>query len=204
MSEWNRPPAGIEVAEFFERWLPQAYAASGKQADGTAPLVRASLSGPSGGAWDLQADEEGLQVEAPSRNLPDVWIRQSVQDFRAAFDGDPLLPPLIPPGLGALDLLFLDPRDQDLLKQVQGRALVELTGNKARRWSFDVAFGASGATAGRPRTTIRLDGPTFEGIQNGSLSPMQPLLDGRLKLEGDRALAMQLLILLGSRLNRGG
>jgi hypothetical protein len=31
---------------------------------------------------------------------------------------------------------------------------------------------------------------------------MQPLLDGRLKLDGDRALAMQLLILLGSRLGR--
>jgi hypothetical protein len=31
---------------------------------------------------------------------------------------------------------------------------------------------------------------------------MQPLLDGRLKIDGDRTLAMQLLILLGSRLSR--
>jgi hypothetical protein len=31
---------------------------------------------------------------------------------------------------------------------------------------------------------------------------LQPLLDGRLALEGDRTLAMQLLMLLGSRLSR--
>jgi hypothetical protein len=31
---------------------------------------------------------------------------------------------------------------------------------------------------------------------------MQTLLDGRLKIEGDRALAMQVLLLVGSRLGR--
>ena len=36
----------------------------------------------------------------------------------------------------------------------------------------------------------------------GTILPMQPLLDGRLAIEGDRALAMQLVLLLGSRLAR--
>lgn len=210
MSEWNRPPAGIEVAEFFERWLPEAYVQAALEGGGpgqrltldAAPLVRASLSGAGGGAWDVQAAGESLRVEPAGRQTPDVWVRQSVLDFRAAFDGDPNLPPLIPAGWSALDLLFLDPRDLDLLKQVQGRALVELSGRRARRWNLDVAFGQAGANAGRPRTTVRLDGATFEGIQAGTLSPVQPLLDGRMKLEGDRALAMQLLLLLGSRLGR--
>lgn len=202
MDEWNRPPAGIAVAEFFERWLPEAYVGSGRQAPPDAPLVRATLSGPGGGAWDVRADEEGLQIEPASRDAPDIWVRQSVDDFRAAFDGDENLPALIPPGWSALDLLFLDPRDAELMRQVNGRAAVELHGRRARRWTLDVAFGASGATAGRPRSTVRLDGATFEGIQNGTLSPIQPLLDGRLKIDGDRALAMQLLLLLGSRLGR--
>ena len=57
-------------------------------------------------------------------------------------------------------------------------------------------------SAGRPRTTIRIDGATFEGVRAGTIAPMQTLLDGRLKIEGDRALAMQLLLLAGSRLGR--
>jgi len=199
---WNRPPAGIAIAEFFETWLPAAYVATERRAPTDAPVVRATLSGPTGGAWDLQADDDHLVIEPAGREPPDVWLRQSAADFRAAFDGDPDLPELLPAGYSALDLLFLDPRDIELLRQVQGRVLVELSGRRARRWSFDVAFGRAGVTAGRARTTVRLDGATFEGLMNATLNPMQPLLDGRLKLEGDRQLGLQLLLLLGSRLGR--
>ena len=200
--QWSRPPAGIAIGEFFETWLPAAYVATARRAPAEAPVVRATLSGAGGGAWDLQADEDRLAVEVAGREPPDVWLRQSVIDFRAAFDGDPNLPDLMPPGYSALDLLFLDPRDIELLRQVQGRVLVELSGRRARRWSFDVAFGRTGVTAGRARTTVRLDGATFEGLMTGTINPMQPLLDGRLKLEGDRQLGLQLLLLLGSRLTR--
>ena len=202
MSSWDRPPTGTTVAEFFERWLPAAFLSSGRRAPTAAPVVRASLSGAGGGAWDVQADDDQLIVKPATREPPDLWLRQSVADFRAALDGDENLPTLIPPGWSALDLLFLDPRDVELLRHVAGRVLVEVTGRRARRWSFDVGFGKAGATAGRPRTTIRLDGATFTGMQSGALSPVQPLLDGRLAIEGDRALAMQLLLLLGSRLGR--
>jgi len=204
MSSWDRPPAETTVAAFFESWLPAAFAASGRQAPLSAPMVRATLSGAGGGAWDVQASEGDLHVEKATREPPDVWLRQSAADFLTALspDPDPDLPTLLPPGWSALDLLFLDPRDIELLRQVSGRILVEVAGRRGRRWAFDVGFGKTGVSAGRPRSTIRLDGATFDGLRNGSIPPMQPLLDGRLKLEGDRALAMQLLLLLGSRLAR--
>lgn len=202
MSTWDRPPAGIPTAEFFQSWLPDAFAATGRRAPANAPIVRATLAGNGGGAWDIECDDDRLVVTETSASPPDLWLRQPVKDFRAAFDGDPHLPALIPPGWSALDMLFLDPRDADLLKQVSGRVLVELMGRSGRRWSLDVAAGKAGVSAGRPRTTIRLDGGTFEGLQTGSLPPMQALLGGRLTIEGDRALAMQLLLLLGSRLGR--
>ena len=53
--------------------------------------------------------------------------------------------------------------------------------------------------AGRPRTVIRIDAATFEGVRGGTIPPLQALMDGRLKIEGDRALAMQLLLLVGIR-----
>jgi hypothetical protein len=202
MDSWSRPPAGIPIADFFQVWLPAAFQAAGRRAPDSAPLVRATLSGPTGGSWDIQPDDDQLHVESATREPPDVWLRQPAADFRAVFDGDPDLPRLIPAGWNALDLLFLDPRDTDMLKQVSGRVLVEIAGRRGRRWSFDVAFGANGVSAGRPRTTVRLDGVTFEGVQNGTIPPLQALLEGRLSLEGDRALAMQLLLLLGSRLSR--
>ena len=205
-SSWDRPPAGTSVSAFFTDWLPQAFRASGRRAPDDAPVIRASVSGEGGGAWDLQARDDELTVAAPDRDAPppDVWLRQSTADLLTALSAapDPDLPELLPPGWSVLDLLFLDPRDISLLRQVSGRVLVEVAGRRRRRWAFDVGFGPAGVSAGRPRATVRLDGATFDGLRRGTLPPMQPLLDGRLKLEGDRALAMQLLLLLGSRLAR--
>jgi len=204
MSSWDRPPAGTTAVEFFESWLPAAFQASGRGAPLAAPLVRASLSGAGGGSWDVQAHDGELQVEKATREPPDVWLRQLAADFLTALspDPDPDLPQMLPPGWSALDLLFLDPRDVEMLRQVNGRLLVEVAGRRGRRWAFDVGVGKAGVSAGRPRSTIRLDGATFDGLRSGSIPPMQPLFDGRIKLEGDRALAMQLLLLLGSRLSR--
>src|SRR5258708_15414048 len=209
-SPWDRPPTGIAVADFFRDWLPQAFRASGRTAPDSAPLVRASISGDAAGpsTWDLQAGGDELTVTAlppgpgaptpsastpsastPSASTPDVWLRQTAADLLAALSPvpDPDLPELLPPGWSVLDLLFLDPRDIELLRQVSGRVLVEVAGRRRRRWAFDVGFGPAGVSAGRPRSTIRLDGATFDGLRNGSVPPMQPLLDVRLQLEGDRA-----------------
>jgi hypothetical protein len=203
MQTLDRPPPEISVAEFFERWLPEAFAKSGRLGVLQGPVIRATISGEGGGAWELCACEETLSVVAPGRDAPDVWVRQSAADLRTALGApDPDLPVLIPPGWSALDLLFLDPRDIEMLRQVSGRVALELAGRRRRRWTVDVAFGAVGMAAGRPRATVRVDGATFDGLRTGTIPPVQPLLDGRLKVEGDRALAMQLLLLLGSRLGR--
>jgi hypothetical protein len=204
MESWDRPPPEIEVAAFFESWLPEAFTKSGRRGPLEGPLVRASISGPGGGAWELNVREDVLSVSPAGREPPDVWVRQSAGDLRAALGApDPDLPVLIPPGWSALDLLFLDPRDVEMLRQVSGRVALELEGKRRRRWTVDVGFGAAGVSAGRPRSVVRVDGATFDGLRTGAIPPMQPLFDGRLKIEGDRALAMQLLLLLGSRLARG-
>jgi hypothetical protein len=132
-----------------------------------------------------------------------VWIRQSAADFTAAFGGDPDLPELLPAGWGPLDLLFLDPQDIELLRQIDGRLLVELSGRRRRRWALDLATGKNGLQAGRARATVRVDGATYDGLRDGSLPPLRALLERKVTVDGDRALAMQALMLLGSRLSRG-
>jgi len=203
MQNWDRPPPDIAVAELFERWLPDAFAAAGQRAPAGAPVVRASISGAGGGSWEIHAEGATLSVAAPGREPPDVWIRQSVADLRVVLGApDPDLPVLLPAEWPTREVLLADPRDVDLVRQISGRVLFEIEGMRRRRWAVDIGFGKAGVSAGRPRTTVRIDGPTFEGVRAGSIPPMQTLLDGRLKIEGDRALAMQLLLLVGSRLNR--
>jgi hypothetical protein len=201
MQNWDRPPFDIAVADLLERWLPEAFAAAGHRAPAGAPTVRASILGAGGGTWEIRADGTTLSVGPPGRELPDVWIRQSVADLRVALGGpDPDLPAM--GGWSARDLLFVDPRDVDLVRQISGRLAFEIDGRRRRRWAIDVGFAKAGVSAGRPRTIVRVDGATFEGVRAGSVAPMQALLDGRLKIEGDRALAMQLLLLVGSRFGR--
>lgn len=200
---WDRPPADIALPELFERWLPGAFAATGQRAPAGTPLLRFSVSGIGGGAWELALDGERLEVAPPGREPPDIWIRLSVADLRVALGAvDPDLPQLVHPGGSVRQILLVDPRDIDMVRQISGRLLLEIEGRRRRRFALDVGFGKTGVSAGRPRTTVRLDAPTLEGLRSGALPPMQPLLDGRIKIEGDRALAMQLMLLVGSRLGR--
>ncbi len=204
----QRPPPGLSARDFFESWLPEIYADTGRVAAADAPLVRASLSGVGGGQWDVQPMSDHLHVApllpADLRRAapPALWVRQGVNDFQAALHGDPDLPDLLPPKWTALDLLFLDDRDLAMLRQVDGRILVEVEGKRRRRWALDVAFGPAGVAAGRPRASVRTDGATYEGVTTGQMPPLQALLQGKVRIEGDRTLAMQTMLLMGQRLAR--
>ncbi|HMF39909.1 MAG TPA: SCP2 sterol-binding domain-containing protein [Polyangia bacterium] len=203
MQNWDRPPPDIAVAELFERWLPDAFAASGARAPAGAPFLRVTISGNGGGTWEVRADDATISVAAGESRPPDVWIRQSIADLRVSLGApDADLPTLVPAEWSARDLLLAAPGDVEMVRQISGRLCFEIEGRRRRRWAIDVAFGRAGVAAGRPRTTVRIDGATFDGVRGGTIAPMQALLDGRLKIEGDRALAMQLLLLVGSRLGR--
>jgi hypothetical protein len=205
-----RPPAGTTPAAFFEAWLPAALSASGRRVASDAPAVRVSLSGEAGGEWRIHATGDGLVIApqpAPAGRRPEdehlgVWLRQSAPDFVASFAGDPDLPELLPAGWSPLDLLFLDDRDVDLARQIGGRILLEIHGKRRRRWALDAAFGKEGLMAGRPRATVQIDGTTYEGLRTRAMAPMQALLAGKVKIDGDRALAGKALMMVAARLTR--
>jgi hypothetical protein len=196
--------------ELLGAWLPAAFRRSGRGAAADAPIVRISLAGDGGGDWLIdmtngELDVAALPTPAP-RDRTDaalVWIRQSVRDFEATFGGDPDLPAILPPGWSVLDLLFLDPEDGALARQVEGRFQVEVEGKRRRRLVLDVAMGAAGRKAGRARCVVRVDGPTYERLARGEAAPLEALIKGRIQVEGDRQLGMQAMILLGARLARG-
>jgi hypothetical protein len=206
MSPASRPPAGADATAILEAWLPAVFAPSHERWEGTSPALRLSLSGPGGGDWELQIADGQLQVARMTRALgtrpvdPDIWIRMPAADFLAVpFPSEDLIE-FLPANADLVDLLFAQAQDVELLEKLDGRIKFELAGRRRRRWSVDVAFGRAGMRAGRPRTTVSIDSGTCEKLAAHALTPLQALLAGRLRVDGDRVLAMQVLMLVASRI----
>jgi hypothetical protein len=202
----RRPPAGADATAILENWLPQLFAAAAEPWAETSPRLRLSLSGPGGGDWELQIEGGRLGVVRVVRTLgerpvdPDVWIRMSAADFLAVpYPNEDLLA-FLPPEQDIAALLFARADDLELLDKLDGRIKFELEGRRRRRWSVDAAFGAAGMRAGRPRTTVSIDSGACEKLALRQLTPLQALLAGRLRVEGDRTLALQVLMLVSGRL----
>lgn len=193
-----RPPPGTSAPAFFESWLPEAFAALPVSA-WNARTVRVTLSGAGGGDWWLCLDQDGLAVTpAPPGGRtapPDLWVRQSTADFLSIFDPGPDLPALLSEHQSLFDLLVVAERDAEILGAVSGRIMIEIAGRRRRRFAVDLAFGRTGVAAGRPRATIRLDAAAYTSLLSGAVAPLQALIQGGIKIEGDRALATQVLLL---------
>lgn len=205
-SPGRRPPPGAGPAEILERWLPEAFATASGRWEGGSPTLRLSLSGPGGGEWELDIEDGDLSVRTllptigARRPEPGVWIRMPAADFLAVpFPSEDLFD-FLPADADLMDLLFACAPDMELLDKLNGRIRFELEGRRRRRWFVDAAFGPTGMRAGRPRTTVRIDSGTCDRLAERSLTPLQALLAGRLRVDGDRVLAMQVLMLVASRI----
>jgi hypothetical protein len=202
----RRPPAGAAPVDILETWLPEAFAAVPRPWEGSSPMLRLTLSGPQGGEWELAVAEGSLSVRRTMSTIgvrlpdPDIWIRMPAADFLAVPFPSPDLFDFLPVNADLMDLLFARAQDMELLEKLDGRIKFELDGRRRRRWFVDAAFGPAGMRAGRPRTTVRIDSGTCDKLAEGSLTPLQALLAGRLRVEGDRLLAMQVLMLVASRI----
>ncbi|MBN2573051.1 MAG: SCP2 sterol-binding domain-containing protein [Deltaproteobacteria bacterium] len=206
LSPASRPPAGSDASAVLESWLPQVWAHANLTWEGDSPTLRLSLSGPGGGEWQLRVADGELRVEPMFRTLgsrlpdPDIWVRMSAADFLAVpFPSEDLIE-FLPAHADLADLLFASSDDLELLDKLDGRVKFELEGRRRRRWAVDAAFGPLGMRAGRPRTTVSIDSGTCEKLAAHTLTPLQALLAGRLRVDGDRTLALQVLMLVASRM----
>ena len=133
------------------------------------------------------------------REEPDIRVRQPAADFLAViFPNDDLFE-LLPASIDVVDLLCAESQEMELLQKLDGRIKFELEGKRRRRWYVDVSLGRSGMMAGRPRTIVTIDAGTCEKLAARTVNPLQALLAGRLRVDGDKALAMQVLMLVATR-----
>jgi hypothetical protein len=209
------PPQPIEPATFMEEFVPAAFAALGvAQLVGdleTDLALGARLEGEGGGDWLYRLRGGRLEVESGSRDEAVISVIQSVEDWRGAlwegrggvfgrqaaalFRGGvsavPGLETARPPNFAAFEAL----RELDGLVRV-----IVLGGEGDARdpelnWTVDIKLG-TGPLPADATTTVSLTEEDARALESGELDPMQAFMAGRVRVEGDMTLMLQMQAVL--------
>jgi len=163
------------------------------------------LAGEGGGAWTLHFVEGELGILESRRADCDFTIAQTVEDWRAAlWEGRPafvadalrvLLRPESIPSDSPLAARVAaarrpDPRALAELRKLRGLVEIRVAGD-ASDWRLGIRFGP-GPMPPRPDASIELAAEQAEAIRRGELHPLEALMTGELRLEGDLGLVLEL------------
>ena len=159
------------------------------------------LRGESGGEWTLHFVDGELGIE-PSRSPDcDLTLVQRVVDWRAAlwsgepaFVADAVQALFRPPGTAPIPVLVPftlvpNPRALEQLRRLRG--LLEIRVDGGEDWCLGIRLGP-GPIPVTPDAVIQLGAAQAEAIHRGSLHPLEALMTGELRLEGDLGLILQI------------
>ncbi len=199
------PAQPISAQEFFERFLPKAFAEGGlpSGAERIDLKLGISLEGEGGGEWLFHLKNGSLSIEPGSREEAAVSLRQSVADWRGALwerRGGAFgqqAAALFQQGalsaggaLGAASAAALQPGVLSQLQGLDGEIRMVVTGGEGGDWALALKLGP-GVFPDEPSTTISVTAEDAEAMGRGELDPLQAFMAGRIQVAGDMALMMQ-------------
>jgi hypothetical protein len=166
--------------------------------------------GDSGGEWTLHFVDGELGIETFRRPDCDLTLVQRVADWRSAlWSGQPPLvadalrvlfrAPGIDPASGfERSMLDPDPRALEELRRLSGLLEIrveaadrERPGEGSEGWRLGLRLGP-GPIPAEADATIELGAVQAEAIRQGRLHPLEALMTGELRLEGDLGLILQI------------
>jgi len=197
------PTDPMSPSEFFERFLPKAFAETGFTETLRAldvPLgVR--LDGTAGGEWLLQVRGGSLRVEPGSRASAAFTVVQTVEDWRGALwegrggaIGRHAAGVFRPGGSAASRIGELVAPSAAALAQMQalsGLVRVSITGGEGGDWSLGVKLGP-GEIPAEATTSVSLRSDDADAMARGDLNPLEAFMGGRIQIAGDLTLLMQI------------
>jgi putative sterol carrier protein len=201
MAEFPAKP--IEPHELIERWLPGALAEAPLPPGSDALDVKLGihLSGEGGGEWVVHVDHGRISVKRAPRDEAAFTYVQSVDDWRGALWGGrggaigegaarffrPGALASAPAGqLGAAP----SPAALVELAKLSGLMRVMVTPETGASWSVGFKIGP-GAIPADATTTIHISEADAAALGRGELDPMTAFLSGKMKVEGDMTLMLQ-------------
>jgi len=201
------PPSAIPASEFFEQWLPKAFAAAELPEAAREVDVRLGiqLHGEGGGQWVFHMDRGSLSVEQGDTDTCAFTLIQSVDDWRgclwegkggafgkqaAAMFQPGLQGQNTGPGMGPSGRAP-NPQAIERLGGLQGVIRMVVAEGPDGDWKIDFKLG-QGPVPAEPTTTVTVTHADAELMGKGELDPMQAFMSGRIQVAGDMALMMQM------------
>ena len=186
----EQPPVSDSVTptEFFEQLLPSGFAA--QAAEGGNPPgdfnIQFRLTGDGGGDWHAAIANGAMQVRPGSADA-NLTVTLSVADWRDAVLGRnganlAIILPQNRPGR---------PDNSARAKALKGIMALELSRPEIEPFRVEMCFNNAGA----PKTTLRMTMADYLSMQEQPQNGQMLFMQGRIKVEGDMALLMQVAAL---------
>jgi hypothetical protein len=162
-------------------------------------LIRVNLTGDGGGLWDIKVAGGTASVGPKSDLVPHVGVTQSVDDWRATVTGAVTfgLAPGTPgqkPNPAQQFTQFAQKSKVDKIKTLNGTIRFVVTDIPTRgEWMLDLTFGNA---APEPKCTVATKDSDAKEMASGKLNPQAAFMAGKMRVQGDMGLAMQLGTLL--------
>ncbi len=179
-------------AEFFETEIPAQFAAHKDSLTDEQKSVdfkvSVGLEGDGGGEWTVAFSGGDLSVGQGLAGDADVTVLSTVDNFSEALDGATGF------GLAELDAETFDPSRvkpavADRVKQIKGTLKIGMFAGTDELMGARIKFGADAPDD--PTCTIAVQEEDAEMIASGKMLPQQAFMAGKIRIEGDMNLAMQ-------------
>lgn len=197
------PPTPVPPGQLIEGWLPGALAEAPLPPGSESLDVKLGiqLAGEGGGEWVLHLVQGRVRVERAPRDEAAFTYVQSVEDWRAALWGGRggaigegaarffrpgALAGVQPGQLGAAPT----PAALVELAKLSGLLRIVVTADEGPPWSVGFKIGP-GAVPEQATTTLSLTEADAAALGRGELDPMTAFLSGKMRVEGDMTLMLQ-------------
>jgi hypothetical protein len=201
------PASPLSPSEFFEKFLPEAFAEADVPAEVKAVDLKlgVKLEGDEGGEWLFEMIQGELTVNPGSREEASFTVVQTVEDWRGALwegrggaigkqasavfrPGEGLgQAPSAPGGMGGAP----SPAALAQMEALNGLIKMVVTGAEGGDWAVGFKLGP-GDVPEEPTTTVTITAEDAAAMESGALNPMEAFMAGRIQVAGDMTLMMQM------------